>query len=144
MAAVKYLLLLLLLPACFLTHPIEKPQVTVTGVALGSVSFSGLDGTIELDVMNPNGFGVPLSLVEWELSVGSAHAVSGRIELSQTIPAKGIAPVAASLHIDATSALGVGSELAAGVRDYTLNARFTFTANLGSVTVDVTHTGQLL
>lgn len=134
----------LVLPACFLTHPIEKPNVTVTGVAVSSVMFTGIEGTIDLDVQNPNSFGVPLSLIEWELSVGGAHAVSGRIELSQTIPAKGIAPVTAALRIGMADAVAVAAEISGGTRDYTLSARFTFTSSFGSVTVDVVHQGELL
>jgi LEA14-like dessication related protein len=137
------LALLLSLSACF-GPKIEKPTVTVTGVAVGSVSFTGLEGTIDLDVFNPNGFGVPLSLIEWELSVGSARAVQGRIELSQTIPAKASAPVTASLRISAADALDVGIQLSAGVRTYTLSARFTFKTSLASATVDVVTDGTLL
>jgi len=138
------LALVISLSGCFLTQPIEKPTVNVTGVAVGSVSFTGIEGTIDLDVFNPNAFGVPLSLIEWELSVGSARAVSGRIELSATIPAKGTAPVTAALRIDVADAIDVGLQLSAGVRTYTLAARFTFSTSMATVSVDVVTDGTLL
>jgi LEA14-like dessication related protein len=131
------------LAGCFLTHPIEKPTAQVRTVAVGSVSFSGIDGSIDLDVQNPNAFAVPLSEIDYQLSVGGAQAVSGRIELSQTIPARGVAPVHATLHIDPRDAIGVGEQLMGGARDYTLAARLTFTTRLGSVDVAVQQNGQL-
>jgi hypothetical protein len=37
------------------------------------------------------GVGVPLSGIDWQLSIGGVRAVAGRVELSQTIPAHGVA-----------------------------------------------------
>lgn len=133
-----------LLGACLFTKPIEKPTAQVRGVSVGAVSFTGLEGEIDLDIQNPNSFGVPLSQVEWELSIGAAHAVSGNIELSQTIPARGVAPVTAALRIDARDALAVGAELSRGARTYRLAARLHFNTPLGHVTVDIEHTGDLV
>lgn len=133
-----------LLSGCaLLTHPIEKPTAQVRAVAVGSVSFTGLDGSIDLDVQNPNAFGVPLSEIQYELSVGGARAVSGHIDLVETIPARGTAPVHAQLHIDARDAIEVGEALAGGARNYTLAARLTFTTRLGDVDVAVSQDGQL-
>jgi LEA14-like dessication related protein len=136
--------LLLLLSGCALfTHPIEKPTAQVRNVAVSSVSFTGIDGTIDLDVQNPNVFGVPLAEIDYQLSVGGARAVSGRIDLSETIPAKAAAPVHATLHIDAADALEVGEKIAAGSRDYQLAAKLTFTTQLGDVAVSIAQDGQL-
>jgi LEA14-like dessication related protein len=138
------LALLGLVGGCALfTHPVEKPTAQVRGVAVTSVSFTGIDGEIALEIQNPNGFGVPLSQVDWQLSIGGARAVTGRIELSQTIPAKGSAPVRAILHVDAMDAVDVGAELARGERGYRLDARLTFTTRLGAIDVAVQSTGQL-
>jgi len=141
--ALLALLAVALTGCALLTHPIEKPTAQVRGVAVGSVSFTGLDGTIDLDIQNPNSFGVPLSEIEWQLSVGNARAVSGRISLSQEIPARGTAPVHAALRIAATDAIAVGGEVAGGVRSYTLSARLHFSTKLGKVSVDVANTGTL-
>ncbi|MCE9575468.1 MAG: LEA type 2 family protein [Deltaproteobacteria bacterium] len=123
---------------------VEKPKVDVRDVAVTSASFTGLDGEVRLDVMNPNPVGVPLRAVDWQLAVGSAQAVSGRIELSETIPAKGTAPVTAALHLDAAHAINVGRAIAGGASDYTLDARFYFATALGEVAVDVHHQGTLV
>lgn len=123
---------------------VEKPTVNVRDVAVSSVSLTGLDGEVRLDVSNPNPIGVPLRAIDWQLAVGGAAAVDGRIELSQTIPAKGVAPVTAAIHLDAARAFKVGSVIASGATDYRLDARFYFATALGEVAVDVHHEGQLL
>ncbi len=142
--ALLALALLVTLSACAIfTKGVARPTVDVRGVAVGEISFSGLEGQINLDVTNPNGFGVPLASIEWQLSVGGSAAVSGTIELSETIPAHGVAPVVASLRIGASQAINVASAIAAGTRTYELTARLHFTSPLGPITVDVGHTGEL-
>lgn len=127
----------------FFGKTVEKPTAQVRAVSVASVSFTGIDGEVAFDIQNPNSFGVPLSAIDWQLSVGGAHAVDGRIELSQTIPAKGSAPVVAALHIDARDALAVAGELSRGTRVYRIDARLHFSTAIGPIAVDVTGTGEL-
>jgi LEA14-like dessication related protein len=122
---------------------IEKPKADVRDVSLQSASFSGVSGQLALDVMNPNGFGVPLSGIDWTLSVGGSRAVTGSVQLSQTIPAKGVAPVTTSLSIATADALAVGAVLASGARNYEIQVRLHFSTQVGQIDVDVTHAGQL-
>ena len=131
------------LAACFIMSPVEKPTATVRSASLGTASLTSLEGRLDLDVMNPNAFGVPLAGIDWELSIGGARAVSGHVELSQTIPARGVAPVTTSLTIDARDAVAVGAELARGARAYRLEARLHFTTPVGPIDVTVEHQGQL-
>src|ERR1051325_9806366 len=94
--------LCMLLSACSLfMHSIEKPSAQVRNVSVSSAGLTGVRGELRFDVTNPNGFGVPLAGVDWQLQIGGTRAVTGRVELSQTIPAKGVAPVVTSLTIDA-------------------------------------------
>ena len=134
----------LVLSACSMfMRSIEKPQATVRDVQVSSAGFSGVAGELRLDVMNPNSFGVPLAGIDWELSIGGARAVTGNVTLNQTIPAKGMAPVATSLAIDARDAVAVASALGGGARDYRIRAKLTFSTGVGSVDVHVEHAGQL-
>lgn len=127
----------------FFGKTVEKPTAQVRAVSVATVSFTGIDGEVALDIQNPNSFGVPLSAIDWQLSVGAAQAVDGRIEVSQTIPARGTAPVIAALHIDARDAIAVAGELSRGTRTYRLNARLHFSTANGPISVDVTGTGEL-
>jgi LEA14-like dessication related protein len=120
---------------------IERPQAKVRDVSVSSAGFAGVTGQLALDVTNPNGFGVPLSGIEWQLSVGGARAVTGRVQLQQTIPARGVAPITTSLTIEARDAIAVASALAGGVRDYQLSATLHFATAVGQLDVLVEHRG---
>ena len=124
-------------------HSIEEPKATVRDVSITSAGWTGVTGVLDLDVMNPNNFGVPLSGIDWTLSINGAHAISGKVELSQTIPARGTAPVSTSLTVDARDAIAVGTSLAAGGRAYRLDATLHFSTGLSGVTVAISHSGQL-
>jgi LEA14-like dessication related protein len=122
---------------------IEKPSAEVRTVSMSTVSWSGVEGGLSLDVSNPNGFGVPLSGIDWELAVGGARAVTGKVELQQEIPARGVAPVQTSLRVDVRDAAVVASALSAGRRDYALRARLHFSTSFGPLAVDLEHRGEL-
>ncbi|MGE0870872.1 MAG: LEA type 2 family protein [Kofleriaceae bacterium] len=122
---------------------IERPSATVRDVSLSSAGFGGVSGQLQLDVTNPNSVGVPLSGIEWQLSIGSARAVAGSVELSQTIPAKGVAPVVTSLTINPRDAIAVASALSSGARTYTLTAKLQFSTAVGPLAIDIKHTGSL-
>jgi LEA14-like dessication related protein len=142
--AAAFVASLSVLASCHLfMSSIEKPSAEVRGVSMSSVGWTGVEGELRLDVTNPNSFGVPLAGIDWQLSIGDTRAVTGKVELSQTIPAKGVAPVATSLRVDARDAINVAAALGRGQRNYTLHATLYFSAQFGRVAVDVQHTGQL-
>jgi LEA14-like dessication related protein len=124
-------------------HSIEKPKAEVRNVNVTSAGFTGVTGELRLDVMNPNSFGVPLAGIDWQLSLGGARAVTGSVQLSQTIPAKGVAPVTTSLTISAIDAAMVAGRLASGSRDYQIHATLKFSTSVGQVDVVIDHKGQL-
>jgi LEA14-like dessication related protein len=130
------------LAACVLA-PVEKPTAQVRDVSLGTASYTTLLGELDLDVQNPNAFGLPLSSIEWQLSIAGAPAVSGRADLAQTIPAKGSAPVATTLRVDLREATGVALALGRGARDYRIDARLHFQTRFGDLAVDLQHQGSL-
>jgi LEA14-like dessication related protein len=123
--------------------PVEKPTVDVRGVSVESINMSSLSGHVDLDVFNPNSFGVPLRSGTWTISVGGNEAVSGQFDLSNAIPAKATAPVRASLHLDAADALAVGGAITRGERRYVLSGTLHFETKLGPVDVDYQHEGDL-
>jgi LEA14-like dessication related protein len=138
-----FLLVVAPLSACFLMSPVEKPTAVVRSASLGIASLTGLEGGLALDVFNPNAFGVPLAGIDWELAIGGAAAVRGRVAASQTIPAMGWAPVSTALRIDLATAYAAAAALARGARGYRLAVRLHFSTQLGDLTVDVSHQGSL-
>lgn len=127
--------------------PVERPTATVRsatlGTALSAGLFAGIDGSLALDITNPNAFGIPLAGIDWELRVGSARAATGAIELSQTIPARATAPVTASFALAARDAAAAAAAIADGARDYQLALRLHFATSLGRIEVDAEHRGEL-
>jgi len=122
---------------------IEKPSAKVRDVSVSSAGFTGVSGALKLDVSNPSPVGVPLQGIDWTLAIGNAKAVSGSVQLSQTIPARGVAPVTTSLTIDVRDAIAVATALSAGARTYQLHARLRFATSVGPIAVDVDSSGQL-
>jgi LEA14-like dessication related protein len=153
-----------LLGACNLA-PLERPTVQVRGAELrpvleatapslgdvlsagvrgaveGAVSLAALEGQLSLDITNPNAIGLPLARLEWQLTVGGARAVTGAIDLAETIPARGTAPVVAEVRAEARDLVEVAAELVRGVRSYRLTGRLYFRTTWASVEVDVAHDG---
>ena len=75
--------------------------------------------------------------------MGGTRAVTGSVELNQTIPARGVAPVTTTLSIAASDAIAVGGVLAAGSRDYRIDVKLHFSTQVGQLDVAVAHEGQL-
>jgi LEA14-like dessication related protein len=138
------LLVLSTASACSMfNRSIEKPTADVRALSMSTISFRAVEGELHLDVANPNGFGVPLSGIDWQLAVGGARAVTGRVELSQTIPARGVAPVVTTLRLDPGDVPAVAAQLSRGARDYQLSMRLAFSTPIGPLTVDLEHRGSL-
>lgn len=122
---------------------IETPSAEVRGVSMATVSWRGVEGALALAITNPNRFGVPLSGIDWQLAVGGSRAVTGRVELRQEIPARGVASVQTSLAVDMRDAAAVASALAMGRRDYTLRAKLHFSTPAGPLAIELEHRGDL-
>ena len=134
-------------------HSIEKPKADVRAVSVTSAGFTGVTGELHLDVTNPNGFGVPLAGIDWQLSIGGSRAVTGSVQLTQTIPVKGVL----RFYPDKTvlSAVTTGSpdkivtwfkkghaHSAAGMYEID-GAKLRFSTQVGPIEVELDHAGQL-
>jgi len=122
---------------------VEKPKVDPLGFSVQSVGLSGLRGTVHLSVLNPNSFGLPLRRATFRVGVGGAEAASGEIDLPLNIPAKGTAPVDASIEVNALSAAQVIANYGAGERHYTLRGTLYFSTRLGEISVEVQSQGEI-
>jgi LEA14-like dessication related protein len=124
-------------------HSMERPTAKVRDASISAVGLGGVSGKLDVDVTNPNDFGVPLSGIDWQLSIGGARAVTGAIELSRTIPARGVAPVETQLAVTARDAIAVGEALARGDRSYQLDATLHFSTAVGQLDVAISHAGTI-
>ncbi|MBV8757864.1 MAG: LEA type 2 family protein [Deltaproteobacteria bacterium] len=124
-------------------HSIERPSAQVRDASVTAAGLGGVSGSLRLDVTNPNTFGVPLSGIDWQLAIGGSRAATGNVELQQTIPARGVAPVNTSLAISTMDAVNVVQAVAGGAREYQLDATLHFSTNVGQLDVSVHYTGHL-
>ena len=124
-------------------HSIERPSAKVRDVEVSSAGLTGVEGKIAVDVSNPNGFGVPISGIDWQLTIGGSRAATGKVELSKTIPAHGVAPIETTLAMSAADAIAVASSLAGGARDYEVTAQLHFSTPVGQIDVPVKGTGSI-
>ena len=108
-----------------------------------SAGLGGLSGTAHLTVFNPNSVSLPLKSAELHLGIGGVEAVSARVDLAMTLPAKASVPAQARLTLDALSAAQVIARYAAGERRYHLRGVLTFQTNIGDLSVQIQHQGQL-
>ncbi len=131
---------LLLLAACpGVLLPPERPTVTVNGLAVGSASLLGLALRLDLSLANPNAYGIPLRAIDWEARLDGQPVARGRLDLSETIPAKGTAPVAATLTIGPAQALAIVAAIERGSARLGLAATLHFQTRFGDLAVDVAH-----
>ena len=77
------------------------------------------------------------------MSLGGQRAVTGTVQLSQTIPARGVAPVTTSLAIAAQDAITVASAIASGARNYQIVATLHFSTQVGQLDVAVRTSGTV-
>ena len=124
-------------------HSIERPTAQVRDASLTAAGLGGVSGQLKLDVTNPNTFNVPLSGIDWQIAIGDARAATGKVELQQEIPARGVAPVVTSLSIATTDAINVARAIAGGAREYQLDATLHFSTNVGQLDVAVHYTGSI-
>lgn len=124
-------------------HSIERPTAQVRGASLTSAGFGGVSGQLNVDVTNPNMVGVPLSGIDWQVSIGGDRAATGRVDLQQTIPARGVAPVVTSLQIATVDAIKVARRVAGGAHDYAIDATLHFSTSVGQLDVSVHTTGTI-
>lgn len=124
-------------------HSIEQPQVHVRSGSVSSAGLGGISGQLQLDVTNPNDFSVPLSGMDWQLAIGGARMVSGTVQLSQQIPARGVAPVTTSLTITPLAAVNILKVIEGGTRAYQIHAVLHFSSGIGPVDVAIDYSGSI-
>lgn len=82
--------ILMLLSACSsggIKGLVEPPKVQVHKVEMGNISLSGGSATFVLDIQNPNRFSIPLSVIDYGLSLNGVRVAQG--EREQRVSIKG-------------------------------------------------------
>jgi LEA14-like dessication related protein len=132
------LVLVLALAACpGILAPLEKPRVDLEGLRAAELSLAGLNLTFQLRVTNPNGVALPLSAMDYELSLEDRPFLRGRLELHEELPARAAAPVLAHVHITPAHAATLVTALGRGVKTVHVALVLHFETRLGPLSVSL-------
>ena len=111
---------------------IKKPAVTLSGVEMSSLSFSGQTVLLSFDVNNPNPFPLPVRSVRYHLQLADQTFASGETQSDFSVPASGDGNFDISVELDILKSAGqLTNVLRGGMREpvaYELN---------GSLAVDI-------
>ena len=117
---------------------IQKPAVTLSGVQMSSLSFSGQTFLLSFDVKNPNAFPLPIRSVRYHLRLADQTFASGETQSDFSVPASGDGEFDISVELDILKSAGqLTSVLRSGMREpiaYELN---------GSLAVDIPYVKPL-
>ena len=98
---------------------ISPPEVVLTAVKLEQIGFSGQTFKLSFDVSNPNGFPLPVNLIDYGVKLDGYRFASGETECDILVPARGETEFDISVELDL---LRTAPALLAIVRDSGRNA----------------------
>lgn len=111
---------------------IEKPEVTLSGVEMSSLSFSSQTFLLSFEVNNPNPFPLPIRAVRYHVQLDDQSFARGETKGDFSVPASGSGKFDISVELDILKSAGqLTGVLRSGMRKpvvYELN---------GSLTVDI-------
>lgn len=93
---------------------ISPPDVTLTGVELETLGFSGQTFKLSFDVSNPNAFPLPVRQIDYGVRLDGLRFASGETECDILVPARGDSEFVISVDLDL---LNTAPALLAVVRD---------------------------
>ncbi len=142
-ASVTTFMLLLSLGACVTPQSVEAPQVALESVRL--LEAKGLVQRVRIDLLvsNPNDFDIPLTGLDFSMTVNGADFAKGLSEETVTVPRSGNAVVPVDVTINM---LTVFNQIQAVQTRGALDYRLTGTAYLDHLllpSVDFDRTGSL-
>jgi LEA14-like dessication related protein len=81
---------------------IQRPEVSVDGVELEALSFSGVTLRFDIEIRNPNPIGISLSGYDYDLEIEGSSFVSGEVDQKVSVEARGrsIVPLPVELAFD--------------------------------------------
>jgi LEA14-like dessication related protein len=130
-----------------LERALREPDVRLVGAQLQEVDLSGADLLFEFEVDNPNGLGLVLDQVGYQLAINGRHLLDGQRDERTEIAARTRSRVALPVTIRLDDAYQVLRSFSGRERtrpDYRLDADFRFAAPIvGGITVPVHKTGTV-
>jgi LEA14-like dessication related protein len=82
---------------------LQEPVLSIKSVELAGIDVKGIDMMVQVNVDNPNAFGIPLPRLEWELLINENSFISGEVQGGdRSVKARGSTVVAVPLSVGYT------------------------------------------
>jgi len=85
---------------------IEQPDVTLSGIEMSNISFSGQTFILSFDVNNPNPYPLPVRSVRYHLQLADQTFASGETQGDFSVPASGNGGFDISVELDILGSAG--------------------------------------
>lgn len=120
---------------------IKDPEVKVSGLSLESLSASDATVNVKINVKNPNGFGISVGKVKYNLNLSGKEVTQGTFAKGAEIPANGETDVA----IPVTFKYDALNEIFNSIKKKTLSRKYTLTGSvdIGPLSIPFKEDGEL-
>ncbi|MCE9589976.1 MAG: LEA type 2 family protein [Planctomycetes bacterium] len=122
-----------------------KPTASIKDVRFANASFTKLDLVFDVDVKNPYDVSLPLLNLDYSLTGGQQHLLTGAAPLSGSIPANGSKTVSLPASVSLAEALKFFSGVRpGGTLPYSADLKLLVDAPaLGKIPVPISRSGQV-
>jgi len=122
---------------------IKLPKVSLAGVKVQSLSFSGVKLDLNIEVDNPNIFGFSLNNFNYNIALAGKNLVNGRNPEGTAVPEKGKSSIRFPINLD-FSAVGslLTSALRTGKIDYVLTGDAGLKTKFGDTKLPINRSGD--
>jgi LEA14-like dessication related protein len=138
------LALLVLLSACSALNPIEKPNVAITSLNMGTSNGFQQQLLVGLQLDNPNAFALNLGRLRYTINLAGNSLAGGRFNEALMIPANDRANIVVPVDVNLLSGLGLIRSLMSTTGD--LDYKLSLTAaveNFGVGDITVNKSGNI-
>ena len=136
-------LTLLILAMLALTSGCVAPEVTLQNALLKKLSASALELGLNLSILNPNQFALPIQLVEYDLDLFESDFTEGAVDFTRNIPANERVSVEVPLGIKfSTVSIGVQNFLTKPAIPWGIEGACSFRTPRGPIRIGFEKSGQ--
>jgi LEA14-like dessication related protein len=145
-----------LLPLLFVSlacSAVKQPTASFKSMNVTDITPQGFTMAFDLDVANPNGVALPISMADYKIGLGGVNVLNGKANPSGTIPANGSIPVKLPVTLTYENLLSAEQAIVSGGGKipYAFNGSMKFDAGkdnplmqaLGGVSVPLKYEGTL-
>lgn len=122
----------------------QKPELVFLGASLNTIDLDGATVFVEVELQNPNGFGLNLARVDWTLDAERERVAEGSIPGGLEIPASGTVAFPIPVHVRFHDVPGIlGLIRRGGAIDYEAKAVVGVRTPVGIIELEISHADRI-